>query len=107
MIARVWHGWTARRRADDYEALLRRTILPGIRAVKGYLGAHVLRRDDADEVEFVTVTYFESTEAVRAFAGPDHEKAVVSAQAERLLTRFDERTTLYTVAIRPEDVLGR
>jgi hypothetical protein len=32
---------------------------------------------------------------------------VVSAKAERLLTRFDERTTLYTVAIRPEDVLGR
>jgi hypothetical protein len=37
--------------------------------------------------------------AVRAFAGAEHDRAVVSPEARRLLSRFDERVRLYELAI--------
>ena len=54
MIGRVWHGWTTTAKADAYEAVLRREVLPGIAAmdVEGYRGSEVLRRTlDSGEVE--------------------------------------------------------
>jgi heme-degrading monooxygenase HmoA len=102
MISRVWHGWTTCANADAYQELLRREILPGIHRVKGFKGAQVLRRDAGHEVEFVTITRFESMEAVKEFAGKDYELAVILPEAHRLLTRFDERSTHYETVVRVE-----
>lgn len=102
MIGRIWHGWTSHEKADRYETLLRSEVLPGIRRVDGYRGAYLLRRDVESEVEFVTITYFDSMDAVRAFAGDDHEVAVVPPEARRLLARFDERSDHYEVLLDPE-----
>jgi len=101
MVARTWHGWTAPENADAYEALLWAEILPGIHRIGGYLGAYLLRRDAGDEVEFETVTLWDSLDAVRAFAGEDHEVAVVPPAARELLARFDERSTHYEVLAEP------
>ena len=95
MIGRLWHGWTTRENADAYEELLRTKILPGIHRVEGYKGAYLLRRDADDSVEFVTLTFFESMEAVRAFAGEDYEVAVVPPEARKLLSRFDQKSQHY------------
>ena len=87
VISRIWHGWTAPENADAYEELLENEIFVGIgeRRIPGYRGIQLFRRALADEVEFVTVMWFDSLEAVRAFAGEDHEAAVVppKARAER------------------------
>lgn len=103
MIARLWRGWTAVEEADAYEALLRGEILPGITAldILGYRGGHVLRRDSDDEVEFLTVLWFEDLDAVRSFAGTDHESAVVPPRARELLTRFDTMSRHYEVVREP------
>ena len=69
MIRQLWRGWTTRENADAYETLLETKILPGIHRVKGHAGAYLLRRDIPYGVEFVTLTFFDSLEAVRAFAG--------------------------------------
>lgn len=92
MIARIWHGYTAPENADSYEALLKAEILPGIHRVKGYRGSYLLRRARENEVEFVTITLWESREAVREFAGPDYEVAVVPPEARKLLSHFDPRS---------------
>lgn len=104
MIARIWRGWTKPEDADAYEALLQETILPGIarRGIDGYRGAHLLRDDREGESEFVTVLWFDSMEAVRSFAGEDHETAVVPGEARRLLARFDARSAHYEVRRTPE-----
>jgi heme-degrading monooxygenase HmoA len=103
MVARIWHGWASRENADAYEQLVSSHVLPGINRVDGYLGAYLLRDDDAgDEVEFVTVTLFESMDAVRAFAGDDFEAAVVPPEARRLLSRFDERSRHYRTLLEPD-----
>ncbi len=97
MIARIWHGWTSPENADAYEALLKAEIFPGIAAkgVEGYRGIRLLRRPLADEVEFVTLMWFESWAAVKAFAGEDYETAYVPAKARQLLARFDARSQHY------------
>ena len=101
MIARLWHGWTTRENADAYEALLRSEVLPGIHRIPGYHGAYLLRRDADTEVEFVTLTLFESWDAVRAFAGDDLEAAVVPPAARKLLARFDARSVHYDILQTP------
>ena len=104
MISRLWHGWTKRENADAYEELLRSEVLPGIHRVKGFKGAHLLRRDvkDKDEVEFVTLTVFDSLDAVKEFAGEDYEVAVILPEARKLLSRFDARSAHYETVLRIE-----
>ena len=101
IIARLWHGVTTAENASQYEELLRSEILPGIHRVEGYRGAYLLRREVPEGAEFVTLTLFESMDAVRRFAGDDLEKAVVPEQARRLLARFDSRSVHYTVLLEP------
>jgi antibiotic biosynthesis monooxygenase (ABM) superfamily enzyme len=99
MISRLWHGWTTPANADAYESLLKTEIFPGIqrRQIAGYRGIHLLRRDLGDEVEFITVMWFDSIEAIRTFAGEDYEMAVVPPEARALLSRFDARSHHYEV----------
>ena len=92
MIARLWHGWTAAADAAAYERLLLDDVLPRILRVDGYRGAQLLRRELGDETQFVTLTFFNSLDAVRAFAGEDYERAVVPPEAQRLLVRYDLRS---------------
>lgn len=101
MISRVWHGWTTPANADAYESLLKSEIFVGIqsRQIDGYRGIHLFRRNLGDEVEFITVMWFDSIEAVRVFAGDDYEIAVVPPKARALLSRFDARSQHYKVKI--------
>jgi len=101
MVSRIWHGWTTRENADAYESLLREEIFVGIRGrrIEGFEGIELLRRAVGNEVEFVTVMRFASLDAVRAFAGDDHQAAVVPPKARALLARFDERSQHYEIRI--------
>lgn len=99
MISRVWHGWTVPANADAYESLLKSEIFVGIqnRQISGYRGIQLFRRNFEDEVEFVTIMWFDSTDAIRDFAGEDYEVAVVPPKARNLLARFDQRSQHYEV----------
>ena len=99
MISRVWHGWTTPENATAYETLLKSEIFTGIqsRQIRGYKGIHLFRRDLIDEVEFMTVMWFDTLEAVLDFAGEDYETAVVPPKARALLSRFDAHSQHYEV----------
>jgi heme-degrading monooxygenase HmoA len=99
MIARIWHGWTSPQNADAYETLLRTEIFSGIlaRNVTGFLRIELMRAPVEEEIEFVTVMWFDSLDSVRAFAGVDYEAAVVLPKARALLKRFDARSRHYEV----------
>lgn len=99
MIARIWHGWTTPENADAYESLLRHEIFVGIqgRQIPGFREIQLCRRSLEAEVEFITIMWFDSLDAVRAFAGEDYEVAVVPAKARELLSRFDERSQHYEI----------
>ena len=99
MISRIWHGWTTPENADIYENLLRSEIFTGIanRKIPGFRGIHLFRRELQDEVEFITLMWFDSLDAVREFAGEDYEAAVVPPEARAVLSRFDQRSQHYQV----------
>ena len=96
MIARIWHGWTVPAQADAYQQLLKEEIFAGIaeREIAGYRGIQLLRRPAGGgaEVEFVTIMWFDSLDAVRTFAGEDYEQCVVPPAARAILARFDQRS---------------
>ncbi len=104
MIGRIWHGWTTFDNADTYQRIVTTEVLPEIaaRQIAGYRGAHLLRRSLADEVEFVTIMWFDSTDSVRDFMGDDYEVAHVPPQARAVLTRFDEKSQHYEALLAPE-----
>ncbi len=97
MIGRIWHGWTTPENADAYETLLRTEIFPAILAkqVQGFRRIELLRRPLGDEIEFVSIMWFDSLDAVKAFAGEDYETASVPAKSRALLARFDARSQHY------------
>lgn len=99
MISRIWHGWTAPEQADAYESLLKQEIFINIgkRQIKGYKGIQLFRRNVEREVEFITVMWFDSIEAVKEFAGEDYEKCVVPESARKILSRFDTISQHYEV----------
>jgi heme-degrading monooxygenase HmoA len=99
MIGRIWHGYTTPQNADAYESLLKEEIFVGIqaRAIPGFQQIQLLRRDLGQEVEFITIMWFDTLNAVRAFAGEDYEVAVVPPKARALLARFDPRSQHYEI----------
>lgn len=99
MIARIWHGWTAPANADAYENLLRTRILPGIQQAHDCKGIHLFRRAAGDEVEFITLLFFDSLDTIRKFAGEDYAVAVVPPEARKLLARFDQRSQHYETVL--------
>lgn len=99
MIGRIWHGWTTPENADSYEDLLKTEIFPGIAArnVDGYRGIQLFRRLVNEEVEFITIMWFDSWDAVKQFAGEDYEQAYVPPKARQVLNRFDGRSQHYEI----------
>ena len=96
VIARWWRGWAATvEDADAYEDLLRSTIFPWVRTFEGQQGTYLFRRELAGEVEFATLTLWESWDHITAFAGDDPETAVVPEEARAVLSRWDERSAHY------------
>jgi len=100
-MSRIWHGYTAFENADSYERLLREEIFTGIkgRNIKGYKGIQLLRRNMEHEIEFITIMWFDSIDSVIEFAGKDYENAVVPEKAQRILTRYDNKSQHYEVKI--------
>jgi heme-degrading monooxygenase HmoA len=97
MIARVWRGWAPAATAGDYQRHYESEVTGNLRAVPGFRGARLLRRDDGDEVMFTSITFFTSLDAIRGFAGDDYEQAVVEHTARQALSHWDDRVTHHEV----------
>ena len=68
-VARIWRGRTRRERADEYEAY---NYEAGIKPLMDKaLGVQTFRDDRQGESEFMTISYWESMEAMATFTGGD------------------------------------
>jgi heme-degrading monooxygenase HmoA len=102
MIGRLWRGSTTPENAGAYENVLRTLVLPELSHVSGSKGIFVLRRNADDGVEFITLTLFDSLDAIKAFAGEEYEKAVILPEAQALLSTFEPSAAHYEIVIQPE-----
>lgn len=87
-IARIWRGRTIAAKADEYAAYL---YAHGIRPLEDKaLGVQLLREDRAEETEFVTISYWESVEAMSRFAGKDPRRIHHLARDPEFLIELPE-----------------
>ena len=98
-ICRLWRGWTTPDNAEAYERIVRGEVIPAIEArrIPGFRHIDLMRRELGDEVEFETLMWFDSMDAIKAFVGDDHEVAHVPQAARAVLARFDQRVAHFEV----------
>jgi heme-degrading monooxygenase HmoA len=97
VIARVWRGVVKTEDADEYGDYIRATGFSAYGETEGNVGAWMLRRDEDGRTEFLTYSLWESVEAIKAFAGEDHEVAVYYPDDERFLVERDDRVRHFEV----------
>jgi heme-degrading monooxygenase HmoA len=71
--------------------------MPAYRGTPGNQGAWILRRDDGERTEFVTLSFWESLEAIRGFAGDELERAVFYDEDDRFLVEREETVTHWQI----------
>ncbi len=89
MIARIWRGATREADAQAYAEYLKATGLKEYRETPGNQGAWVLWRVAEGRAEFLTLSFWESREAIGGFAGEDIERAVFYPKDDRYLIERD------------------
>ena len=106
MICRLWRGWTTSSNADAYERIVRGEVIPAIEArrIRGFRAIDLVRRQREHDVEFMTLMWFDSLDAVREFMGEDYEQAHVPEQAQAVLSDFDRHSAHYEVLDRREQL---
>lgn len=92
MIARIWRGWTQASVADEYVRYLLETGIKEYRATPGNRGAFILRRPQKNRTEFITLSFWDSLDSVRKFAGEKVERAVFYPEDDKFLV--DRETTV-------------
>ncbi|MGZ3517746.1 MAG: antibiotic biosynthesis monooxygenase family protein [Vulcanimicrobiaceae bacterium] len=75
MIARIWHGAVPAAKADPYLELMRTVGLPDYRKTPGNQGAFVLHEISEEVAHVVMLTFWESLDAIKQFAGDDITRA--------------------------------
>ncbi|WP_394831079.1 antibiotic biosynthesis monooxygenase [Pendulispora rubella] len=76
-IARQWRGKTTNAKADEYAAYLADAIKK-FRTIKGNLGYQMMRETIGAETHFSVISYWESREAIKAYAGEDISRTRVA-----------------------------
>jgi heme-degrading monooxygenase HmoA len=85
MIVRIWRGWTRPEDTDAYASYIKSTGIAAYESTPGNRGAYVISRQDGAKTEFLTISFWESHESTKAFAGDDIEKAVFYPEDDRYL----------------------
>ena len=101
MIVRSWSATATSAGAGDYGRYFAGTLLPQLRLLPGFAGAYLLSRDldDAGPVELTACTFWESPEAIRAFAGDDIAISVVEPEAQAMLLDFGRTAAHRSVVV--------
>ena len=93
----MWHGRVPAEKADRYREFLNRRAVPDYRSVPGNISVHILERADGAVTHFVTMTFWESLEVIRGFAGEDIEVAKYYPEDRDFLLEFEPAVVHYEV----------
>lgn len=96
-IIRTWKGWTTLENASIYEDMLINEVFPTVKknGVAGLEKVSISTKKKMDEVEFFLILQFDSLDAVKSFAGENHERAYIPENAKRVLKRYDKTAEHY------------
>lgn len=97
MIARIWQGRIRAQDVDEYRSYIASTGIADYRATPGNRGAQMLTRVDGDVAHVITLSFWDSVDSIRAFAGEDVTRARYYPQDEKFLLDFPEHAEHFDV----------
>ena len=97
MIVRMWHGRVPTSKAQAYAEFLNERAIPDYQSVEGNISVHVLQREEGEVTHFITMTFWESLDSIRAFAGEDVEAAKYYPEDKEFLLEFEPKVVHYEV----------
>lgn len=103
MIARIWHGRTEAAKADEYFEFLKQRAIPDYQKTPGNHGVFLFRRVEGNEAHFLTLTHWDSLEAIESFAGADISRAKYYPEDTDFLLEFEPTVTHYEVFVAPDN----
>ena len=93
----MWRGTVRTEDTDVYVDYVERTGMEEYRETPGNLDAWMLTRDLGDgTTEILTVSRWESMEAIKGFAGDDLERAVYYPEDDQYLVERDDKVRHYS-----------
>ena len=99
MIARTWHGRTDLARADEYTEYLRETGVNELRSTPGNRGVIVLLDRSGAAAHFTLISFWDSVDSIRRFAGDDVLKARYYGRDREFLHELEPRVQHLEVVV--------
>jgi len=93
----MWHGRVDSSKSDEYAEFMKQRAAPDYSSVDGLQKLLFLRTDEKDVTHFLLVTYWDSMESVKKFAGEEPEKAKYYPEDDQFLLEKEELSALYEV----------
>src|SRR5262245_56197916 len=103
MIVRTWVAYASPGNAGAYGEPVEGGVLPQLRKLPVFLGLSVCEPQRGDRVEILVISRWASLDAIKSFAGPKPERAVVDPGAKAILSEFDDFATHYDVLLEAAD----
>jgi heme-degrading monooxygenase HmoA len=97
VIARIWHGRTHVSKIQEYSSFLETVAIPDYRSTAGNLGLTFLRKVEGNEAHFKLITFWDSLESIKNFAGEDISKAKYYPEDNGYLLEFEEKVEHFEV----------
>ena len=98
-IARVWFGRTPASKAEQYVEYMKKTGVKDLSATEGNRGVLLMKRLNKEIAEFAIISFWESKEAIRRFAGNDINKAVYYPEDAEFLLEMEPELVHYEVSV--------
>ncbi len=104
MKVRTWRGYTKTSDADAYFEYLKISGIEEYQKIPGNKGLNVIRRDSDGKTEFLLISFWDSIESIRSFAGTNIDKAIFYEEDEKYLIEFDKHVTHYDLLYSSLDI---
>ncbi len=99
MIVRTWMAYAKPENARAYRDHLTAHVIPKLQKLPGFLGLELCQAERGDRVELLVISRWQSIDAIKAFAGPKPDRAVVEPGAKAVLEDYDDFVFHYEVAL--------
>lgn len=97
MITRMWHGRVPTSKAKAYREFTNGRAIPDYQSIEGNISVHILERTEGDVTHFITLTFWEDMESIKAFAGEDVNVAKYYPEDKDFLLEFEPNAVHYEV----------
>jgi heme-degrading monooxygenase HmoA len=93
----MWHGRVPTSKAKAYREFLNSRAIPDYQSVDGNISVHILERTEGEVTHFITLTFWNDMESIKAFAGEEAETAKYYPEDKDFLLEFEPKVVHYEV----------